>query len=243
MRLGKERPEIAAGNEILAHKIALKPNQAQAEYFAKAVGTARFAYNWGLDEWTCQYALAKDDVGTPMPNWMELNSMLNCIKAEDYPWMREVTKHATEHALANLGKAFDNYFSGKSKYPTFHKKYRNDSFYLHHNDIKLDGRHIKIPKLGWVKMAERLRFDGKITSATVSRIANKWFVSIAVEMKKREIEPRPTNEIGIDFGITSLMTLSDGTKIEGVKSNKKLEAKIRRTQKRCPANRRQPNAN
>jgi len=162
---------------------------------------------------------------------MELNSRLNYIKEEDYPWMKDVTKHAAEHALVNLGKAFDNYLSGKSKYPNFHRKYRNDSFYLHHNDIKLNGKHIKIPKLGWVKMTEPLRFDGKINSATVSRTADKWFVSIAVEMRKRDILPRAVNEIGIDLGISALMTLSDGTKIDGVKPDKKLEASIRHSQR------------
>ena len=81
MRLGKMESEIAVENEILAHKIALNPNKVQAEYFAKAVGTARFAYNWGLDEWACQYDLAKDDIDIPMPNWMDLNARLNYIKA------------------------------------------------------------------------------------------------------------------------------------------------------------------
>jgi putative transposase len=46
---------------IVAHKIALDPNNKQVTYFAKVVGTARFAYNWALAEWQRQYAVWKAD--------------------------------------------------------------------------------------------------------------------------------------------------------------------------------------
>jgi len=156
MRIGKESTAISGDNEILAHKIALRPTKEQEIYFKKAIGTARFAYNWGLTEWACQYDLSKDEVDIPPPDWMDLNARLNAIKAEDFPWMEEVTKHATEHSLAQLWVAFSNFFQGRAKYPNYHKKYCHESFYLHHNDIKLDGKRIKIPKLGWARMTKSL---------------------------------------------------------------------------------------
>ena len=73
---------------LMSHKIELSPNNKQATYFAKAAGTARFAYNWALKEWKIQY-----DAGLK-PNETALRRQLNSIKKEQYPWMYEVTKNA-----------------------------------------------------------------------------------------------------------------------------------------------------
>ncbi|MEF3194304.1 MAG: helix-turn-helix domain-containing protein, partial [Halothiobacillaceae bacterium] len=62
---------------ILAHKIALDPNNKQATYFAKAAGTARFAYNWALAEWQKQYEAWKQDNSLPKPNEAALRRQLN----------------------------------------------------------------------------------------------------------------------------------------------------------------------
>ena len=73
---------------ILAHKIALDPNEAGRIYFAKAAGTARFAWNWALAEWQQQYKAGE------RPSETALRRHLNAIKREQSPWMLEVTKVA-----------------------------------------------------------------------------------------------------------------------------------------------------
>ena len=96
---------------IIAHKIALDPNAAQESYFARACGTARFAYNWALAEWKRQYLAAEGS----------LRRKLNSIKDEQFPWMRNVTKNAPQQAIKNLGAAFKNFFAGTGKDPKFKK--------------------------------------------------------------------------------------------------------------------------
>ena len=84
---------------IIAHKIALDPNNVQATYFARAAGTARFAYNWALAEWKRQYEAWKQDSRLPKPSQAALRRQLNAIKREQFPWMLEVTKCAPQMAI------------------------------------------------------------------------------------------------------------------------------------------------
>jgi putative transposase len=72
---------------LIAHKIALDPNNVQATYFARAAGTARFAYNWALAQWQQKYDACKADAALPKPSQMALRRQLNSIKAEQFPWM------------------------------------------------------------------------------------------------------------------------------------------------------------
>ena len=221
----------APGTEILAHKIRLKPNCRQKQQLAQAAGVARFAYNWGLAEWERQYQLSLMDPGVPRPDWMTINKRLNAIKREQFPWMLKVTKCAPERALMELGRGYRNFFAKRARRPRFHKKGQHDSFYLHRNAIKINGKKLWVPKLGWIRMYEPLRFNGRVTSATVSRQADCWFVSVAVEMPKPEIQPRPQAVVGVDLGCKDLATLSTGEKIAGPKPHKALLSRQRRLQR------------
>ena len=116
------------------------------------------------------------------PKEYELRKQFNAIKKK-YPFVKEITKCAVQQSIKNLGVAFVRFFKKTSDYPQFHKKGRHDSFYLDNSVFKVVNKQIYIPKLGWVKMRENLRFHGKIISATVSRTADKWFVSIQVDVQ------------------------------------------------------------
>jgi putative transposase len=157
---------------ILAHKIALNPNNKQQSYFAKAAGTARFAYNWALAEWQRQYEAWKVDNGLERPSQMALRRQLNAVKGTDYPWMMDVTKNAPQMAIVQLGEAFKNFWAKRAKHPTFRKKGIDDRFTLTNDQFILNGSRIRIPNLGWVRMREPLRFEGKIQSATICRQAD-----------------------------------------------------------------------
>jgi putative transposase len=216
---------------ILAHKIALDPSNAQATYFARACGVARFAYNWALAEWKRQYEAAKADPALPKPSQMALRRQLNAIKREQFPWMLEVTKNAPQMAIIQLGEAFKNFWAGRAKYPKFRKKGVHDRFTLTNDQFSVEGSRIRIPALGWVRMREPLRFPGKITSATVSRVADRWFVSIAVETQDTSHLPQAENQgaVGVDLGVKALATLSTGEVVHGPKALAMLLARLRRT--------------
>ena len=230
---------------ILGHTIELAPNNKQATYFSKACGVARLAYNWALAEWQKQYQADKnyrdecqakgieiDKTKLNSPNQFKLRKQLNSIKKQQFPFMTEVTKCSPQEAIIQLGKAFDNFFKGRAKYPQFRKKGINDKFSLTNDQFKLIGKKIKIPNLGWVKLKENLRFNGKILNATVFKKGGKWFVSVGVEIDNLpKLNTKTHKSVGIDLGITDLATLLDGTKIGAPKPLKTNLKKLQRLSK------------
>ena len=230
---------------IRGHIIELNPNNKQATYFNKACGVARLSYNWALAEWQKQYQADKDyrdeclKLGLPIdesklnkPTQGKLRKQLNAIKREQFPFMLEVTKCSPQLAIMQLGDAFKRFFKGESNYPRFRKKGVNDRFSLSNDQFKIIGKKIKIPNLGWVRMHESLRYQGKILSAKVFNKGSKWFVSIAVELNEIILpKPKTGKAVGIDLGITDLATLSDGTKIQAPKPLKTKLKKLQRLSK------------
>jgi putative transposase len=213
---------------LVAHRIRLDPNNVQATYLARAAGTARFAYNWALDEWRKQYEACKTDPTLPRPSEVALRRLLNSIKREQFPWMLEVTKNAPQMAIIQLGRAFENFFAGRARYPQFRSKGRDDRFTITNDQFRVEGRRIRIPKLGWVRMREALRFAGRIVSASVARVAEHWYASITVETCDLPGPPAENQgAVGVDLGITALATLSTGETFSGPKALRTLLARLR----------------
>ncbi len=220
-----------------SHVIRLNPTPEQEIYFRKACGVARHAYNWALARW--KQARAEGQ----RVNTRELKAEYNRIKHEQFPWCSEVTKCAPEQEFANLGQAFDNYWRMKEEgtqpklkhprkdgeeagFPHFKSKKRDKlSFYLNNDKFSALGNWIRIPKLGKVNMTEQLRFAGKIMSAVISSRAGWWFVSIAVEVE-HETPTQSGGTVGIDLGVKTLATLSDGEKFENQKHYRKSLGRI-----------------
>lgn len=218
---------------LSVHQIALDPNNKQRTFFAKSAGTARFSYNWALARWKEQYTAGNK------PSEVSLRRELNAIKKEEYPWMLEVGKCAPQQAIKNLGTAFNRFFKKQGGYPKFKKKGEHDSFRCDNGPAKkgadavqVKGRKIKIPRLGWVRMREPLRFQGQIKSATVSLRANRWYVSVTVETSEiMNLPSKNQGAVGIDLGSHHLATLSTGKKFEAPKPYKALLSKLKRIQR------------
>ncbi len=215
---------------LIAHKIALKANNKQQTYFTKAAGVARFAYNWALAEWNKQYEAHKLEPSLPKPSEAALRRQLNSIKKAQFPWMLEVTKNSPQMAIMQLGDAFKRFFRKQSAYPQFRKKGVHDRFTLTNDQFDVVGSRVRIPNLGWVRMHESLRFTGKMMSATVSRQADRWFVSFNVETPDLSHLSKAKNQgvVGVDLGISTLAKLSTGKTIAGPKAHSKNLEKLKR---------------
>lgn len=220
----------------ISHKIQLVPNNKQKTYFRKAFGISRLAYNWGLQEWERRYKEGEKR------NFIELYNKFNAIKGEEFPFVYEVTKYACSQALRNVDTAFKNFVKGTAKHPT-PKTHRDNqgSFYIAevrltdtnpnskafksmpHNE-KGKHQYLRVPNLGYVKMAERLRFNGKINSVTISQSGDRFFVSFSMQITREEylrthpiVREHKQRVIGIDLGLSSIMTLSDGIAVSNPK--------------------------
>lgn len=209
---------------IRSHRIRLIPTTAQDRYFRRACGVARFAYNWALAEWQRQY-----DTGE-RPSEARLRRQLNACKSERYPWMREVTKCAPQHAIKNLGRAYANFFEDLEAYrcgnlprervrrPRFKRKGSRESFRAdngvdrrHPDAVKTDGKHVKLPRVGWVRMREGVRFDGRILSVTISERAGAWYANFSIDIAYVGDDRTDNTSVGIDLGVTALAVFSDDT--------------------------------
>ena len=93
-------------------------------------------------------------------------------------------KAAPQQAVKELGKAWQRFFTGHAHKPRFKKKGVNDSFRADNGPgtVEVSGRSVRLPKVGWVRMRERLRFGGRIKSVVVSRDADRWFAAVSVEV-------------------------------------------------------------
>lgn len=208
---------------ILSHKIRLEPNNKQRSYLSQAAGTARFVWNWALAEWDRQYKVGEK------PKADELKKQFNQIKYQEFPWLGDIHRDAHSQPFADLQKAFGSFFKKITKRPRFKKKgVSRDSFYVANDKLRLNGKKVRLPKVGWIRLREPLRFEGKILSARVSREADRWFIAFQVDVgdyKKPRTQHKTT---GVDLGITTAATLSDGEKIDGPKPLKRFLKRLQR---------------
>ncbi len=209
---------------ILTHRIELDPTDAQRRYFAKAAGCSRLVYNIALDEWNKRYKDTKN-----IPNWMELQKDFNAQKYFAFPWMKEIHRDAHARPFRNLSEAFSSFFKKISGHPKFKKKGKcKDSFYVANDQMNFNNTIVRLPKVGFINMFQKLRFDGKIMGATVHRIADKWFISISVDVGEYKKKRTGNESVGADVGIKTVLALSTGEKIDGPKPLKKELRRLKR---------------
>lgn len=222
-----------------AYKTELDLNDRQVTACKRHAGAARYAYNWGLQR-------KQEDYRTTgkCPSAIDLHRELNALKQTSVPWMYEVSKCAPQEALRNLDRAFDSFFCrctlkqegkwrGKVGYPQRKTKKKGlGSFRLTGSIVILPGA-IQLPRLGRLRLKEHgyLPTSGiKVLSATVSEQAGHWYVSIQVEQE--HLVPFNTGPVvGVDLGVKTLATLSDGTEEPNPRHLKQCLRKIKRLQR------------
>jgi putative transposase len=208
----------------VSFRTELKLNNKQKTLMAKHAGVARHAYNWGLA--TCFEALEK---GEKLPSAIDLHKRLVAEVKSLYSWYYEVSKCSPQQALRNLATAFKNWWVHKhTKKPKFKKKGHQDSFYLE-GSIKISGNRFKLPRIGWVNVYENLPVVTP-KNVTISRHANRWFISFKYELEILKT-PKIRKKIGVDIGINSLATCSDGRVFENKKAYRKKKKKLARLQR------------
>ena len=209
---------------IRAHRIALDPTVEQVQLLIKACGVSRFTWNWALSEYEKQIVLGE------RPSCQKLQKQWNAIKAEQFPWVYESPKDANQRPFSNLNKAFSSFFAGITGRPGFRVKGRYDSFYVSNCSFVIRDKSVKIYNLGIIPLRENLRLLGKIVAATVSREADRWFLSVQVESEAEKL-PVSDKSIGIDLGLKTALVCSGGQTFEAPKPLQANLQKLRRLSK------------
>ena len=214
-----------------AHKIRIYPTKEQEVQLYKTAGTSRYVYNWALDQWKSMYDAFDKGLSQERPSAFKLVTRWT---KERPAWSHEVNRCSQNRAIINVGKAFENLWRGKAAYPKFHKKGRKDSFYVDNTHAYIEGSCISLPKIGKVRLAEPLRYTGKIMSYVVSTYAGEWFVSVQVETNV-DARPRceaPQSSVGIDVGLSHIAVASDGTVLDMPKSLHRLDEHLKALQRK-----------
>jgi putative transposase len=220
---------------ILGHRIALDLTVEQEKALARACGVARFTWNWALAEWNRQY-----EAGLK-PSAKKLKLQFNAIKREHFPWIYESPKDANQQVFSFLGSAWSRFFKGlkearkgkklQADKPSFKKKGYHDSFYISNDKLSVEGPSVRLPVIGVVRMREELRFEGKVMAATVSREAERYFISFQVDT--RVVPLPPAHKVtGIDLGLNAAVMGSDGKSFEAPKPLKANLRRLRRLSRR-----------
>ncbi len=188
---------------LLAHKIRLTLTPDQEVSFRQAYGTSRERWNWALDEWNKQYTAGEKS------NANDLKKQFNAVKYESFPWMKDMHRESHSQPFSNLNSAWSRFFTEvkagkKANAPVFKWKGKSkDSFFVAYDKFRVESFIASVPKVGAVVLTEELRSLGKIFVGTVSRTANKWFLSVQVEVPDSESTRFRTSEntFDVDLGI------------------------------------------
>jgi putative transposase len=247
-----------------AYRFALDPAPTQRRALASHCGAARVAYNWGLDLVKTRLDQVQSDSSIEVPLTLpELRWQWNRAKHQVAPWWGENSKEAYSSGLDALARALKNWSdsrTGRRKgrpigFPRFKKKQRSrDACRFTTGQIKVltDRKHIQLPRIGVLKthestrkLARRMeRGTARILSATISRTADRWFVSFTVEVHRQIVVSNgKTSIVGVDLGIRYLAVLSSGE--PPIPNPRPLESSLRTLRRlnrelarRCPNSRR-----
>ena len=217
----------------VSHKTRLMLNDRQKSYIDQCFGIARFTYNWCLKRWEELRAQGEK------PFASEISMQFNEIAKEEFPFTYSVTHFAKATGQKAFEAAVNGFFNGKGFPKRKHRGLglgslnyvvgtRKQPILMDFNPDIPDSKpsakrqYLLIPTFGYVKMAEKLRFKGQASSVTIRREADgHYYASFNVHISQKEwmrthkitgfTYNRPT---GIDLGVESLATLSNGIKIK-----------------------------
>ena len=212
------------------YRFKLKTTPDLEAVFRTMVGHARFVWNKAL-----RLNLDRLDQGLPIVGYNDLCGLLRLWKqSEDYGFLAEASAQALQQKLRDLDRAFTDAFDlaqPMKRLPRFKKRGEGDSFRFP-QDVKVENRHIFLPKIGWVGFFKSRKISGTIKNATITREADGWYVSIQAEAEIPEPKLHAGTAIGIDRGIVVFAATSEGELVEPLNAGANLQRQVARLQRK-----------
>ena len=222
-------------------KTEINPTEEQKVKIRKTIGTCRYIYNFYL-----AHNKELHDNGEKFMSGKSFSVWLNneyLPKNPDKLWIKEVSSKSVKRSIENGCVAFTRFFKHQSGFPNFKKKGKSDvkMYFVKNNpkDCRCERHRINIPSLGWVRMKEKGYFpttkDGYvIKSGHVSIKADRYYVSVLIEIPNNKIANHSKEGIGIDLGLKDFAIVSNGKTYKNINKSaklKKLEKQLIREQR------------
>lgn len=215
---------------LRGYKFKLKTTPELQQKFVTMAGHARFVWNKAL-----RLNLDRLERKLPIIRYNDLAGLMRLWKQSDeHGFLSEAHSQVLQQKLKDLDRAFADAFDHNQplkRLPRFKKKGRNDSFRFPQG-VKLEGRRVYLPKIGWVGFFKSREIPGPIRQATVTREADGWYVSFQVEVEIPDPVPILGPAIGLDRGVDVFAATSEGELIAPVNALKKALAKLARLQRK-----------
>ena len=200
------------------YRVRIYPNNNQAQYIAKNIGSCRFVYNEALAYSNEHYEKNKDlpkEQQEKRPSGYDLCHRLVDLKKQ-YPWLEEVDSQALKQSCMNVDVAYKHFFRRLKQgvnpgFPRFKSKFRGSQAFTATGVCKVDfaTKKIKLPKCSWIKSRGLRVFAGRIQRMTITRQpSGKYYCSILVKDKLPDVDIVPVNNqsdiAAVDLGISKL---------------------------------------
>ena len=220
--------------QLRAQQIELNPNNKQSTLMAQHAGYARVAFNFALSSF--KVGLDKDEWRTHV----DIKREFNAVKYDKFDWCKALSQNASKNAIHNLGDAVTRWKKGQNKFPVYKNRSGKCSYQADNGEGTVDvcKKRINLPKIGWIRMREELRYTGEITKVVMSKHNDKWFASITVRrLDSSNYKHQPPlfddkQPMGIDVGINTLATCSNGDTYDNPRPLKRYERKLARANRR-----------
>jgi putative transposase len=214
-----------------AYRYRFYPTQEQEQLLRRTLGCVRLVYNKALHTRTQAWYERQERVG-----YSETSGMLTSWKKQQQlQFLNEVSCVPLQQGLRNLQKAFTNFWAGRAKYPNFKKKRTGGSAEFTRSAFKWKEGQLWLAKCSEplpIRWSRTLPNGCEPSTVTVKLDASgRWFISLLVDDPTVQPQQPVDKVVGIDAGITSLITTSDGEKISNPKHFKRLRSKLRQAQK------------
>ena len=223
-----------------AIKIELKLTSEQKIQVNKTIGVERFIYNEYI-----KYNQEQYELGNKFVSAFDFSKYINNVYLPNNPdkkWIKDVSSKSVKQAMIYGEKAFKNFFKGLTSFPVFKKKGKNElgAYFVknHKTDFEFYRHKIKIPTLKFVRVKEYgyIPKNANIKSGTISKIADRYFLSLVIEVEDAIKETNTnTKGLGVDLGIKDTAICSDGRVFKNInktKKVKKIKKKIKREQRK-----------
>jgi len=209
------------------YKYRLKTNNPTARQFVRFAGACRFVWNKILAINEGRYL-----AGVPRLSYADSTRLLTLWKqSEEYGWLNTVHSQVMQQCLKDLDRAYTNLYAGRAEPPAYRKKFLSDAF-RYPQGFAVEGNHVYLPKIGWVRFWKSRAIDGIIKNVTVSRTGKHWFVAFQVEMDIPDPVHPADAWVDIDLGVATFAACSDGTLIPPINALRTQESKLARAQQK-----------